>query len=255
MTRQTSSGPFSERIIEMRKLAVLSSRISSVVLRNWLRSDQRRAGNFVVLGFPKSGTTWVSQIIAEACGFDYRRDRVRVQLSNVLLHTHSINFVGTSNLIYVVRDPREAICSAARAIPPDRRSEAFDANGKIRFDFVVMAIERLPGATTSYVNHLTTCQEKGWRFVRFEDLKMDTVGTMAKVIALGDRPVEQEQVTEAVNKFDFNMLKKESNGDRFLAQSSLASWQDLLSQEALELVAERLAEPAAAFGYDLEPVA
>ncbi|MPQ95248.1 sulfotransferase domain-containing protein [Thioclava sp. JE_KL1] len=228
--------------------------IASVALRRQLRAERRRSNSFVVVGFPKSGTTWVSQLVAAACGYDFERNDVRLSADNVLLHTHSIQFEGRENLLYVVRDPREVICSAARTLPPARKAEAFEADGRVRPEFAKHVIEAFPGSTTGYANHLSTARVRDWPFVRFEDLKRDPVGTLQKRLTQAAHPASLDDIKAAVDAFDFARLKKVGVRDQFLARSALDSWRDLLSPALQADVARHLGEAAAPFGYDLDPI-
>lgn len=230
----------------------LRSGIASVLLRRYLIPEQRRNTNMVVTGYPKSGTTWVSQLCAGYFGYQYERNKIRFRRQNSLLHTHSVRFAGSANLLYVVRDPREVICSAARTLPESRRREAFDEQGTIRQTFVRSVIEGFPGATSDMASHLQTCVERQWSFVRFEDLKADAVAAMTEFVEQTGGELDRARLAAVVQAYDFSSLKQSRSTDAFLAQSSLASWKELLDEESLDMLRRALGSIPERFGYDLD---
>ncbi|MDE1466892.1 hypothetical protein [Aurantiacibacter sp. D1-12] len=234
------------------KVAKLKSSVFSVMMRNYLRSETRRQGNMVITGFPKSGTTWVSQVVASYLGLDYRRNDVRFQTRGALLHTHSIDFAGGSNVIYVARDPREAICSAARAASAAGEQAVFDNEGKILPSFVEATMASFPGATTSMKRHYAACVEREWPLIRFEDLKQEPMPALSDALSRCAKEIDCARLQAALDEFDFTKLKAKSGGDVFLAQSSLSSWKELLPAAALSAIVREVGEEASRLGYDLD---
>ena len=225
--------------------------VSSVIMRNYLKPERNRRTNMAVTGFPKSGTTWVSQLASSCLNLTYKRNTVPLRLSNTLIHTHSVAFQGRRNILYVTRDPREVICSAGRWIKGPWREKAFDSDGKLDHEFAALVLDDFPGATVGYKEHLETAIEKDWLFIRFEDLKSDAVGTLVKYFAHKGDPVPEAKIREAVDAFDFAAMRSQAPDDKFLSQSSVASWKSKLRPETLELVAAELGQTARHFGYDL----
>ena len=229
----------------------LKTRLTSIAQRNYLRSAKRREGNFVVTGYPKSGTTWVTQLIARLAGVAYEQRNLRFRFSGVALHTHSVDFHGANNILYVVRDPRESVCSAARAAKARNLPDVHNDDGTITDSFVQHAITDLPGALKPMRDHLQAGIDGGWTFVTFEGLKQDAHAEMrrlAKAFALGS---SEQDITDAIAAFDFERQREKNKGSVFYAQSSLASWKTLLSQSALDILEREVGQQASAFGYDL----
>lgn len=227
------------------------SRIASIALRNYLRDPRNRRGNFVVSGYPKSGTTWMTQLVAALNALDYRQGDVRFRIKGVALHTHSTAFDGRDDILYAVRDPRESICSAARAQQAGGRSGVFDETGRISDCFVRFAITALPGARQPMRDHLQTGIDCGWRVLRFEDIKKDPRAALRRLSDKFGWPVSDVDIVAAIDTFDFGRQKARNKGNVFFAQSALASWPGLLSPTALELLEQAVGSQAHAFGYDL----
>lgn len=229
----------------------LRSRIASIALRTYMYSPHTRRGNLVVSGYPKSGTTWVTQLAAHLAGLDYRQGDVRFRSRRVALHTHGTAFAGQGGILHAVRDPRETVCSAARAMQAQGRPRVFDAGGRVFDDFVGFAITALPGSRKSLRGHLQAGIDGDWPFVRFEDLKHDPHATLAELVDSFGWRAGPEDISAAIAAFDFGRQKARNEGNAFFARSAIASWTRLLSPGALDMLEEEVGEEARAFGYDL----
>ena len=203
----------------------------------------------MVNGYPKSGTTWVTQLIAHVLDLSYQKRHVRFRFNGVALHTHSISFEGQDRLLYVVRDPREVVCSAARVNAAKNWGDVFDANGHITESFVRHALFEFPGARATMPDHLSKCIDAGWEHVRFEDLKSHPVQTLSRILVhFGVNPSGAEP---ALKEFEFSAQKKQQPKDTSLSQSSLDSWRSLLTAGSLETIRNACGDQAAKFDYDL----
>ncbi|GHA85117.1 hypothetical protein GCM10009069_05290 [Algimonas arctica] len=190
--------------------------------------------------------------MAASCGYEYTRNRIEIRLTNTLLHTHSTSFEGNANLLYVVRDPRETLCSAARALSPTTSRIVYDEKGMIHPSFADYVIKHMPGATCSMKSHLNACLDSRWTVVRFEDVKRDPLSTLTHVVKQTGHSVSQEVIRSSIEELDFNRLKKASTDDRFLAKSSIDTWRTLLSAEVIQMLNHALGDAPRQFGYFLE---
>lgn len=229
----------------------LRSRVASVALRTYLKFEWARRSNFVVSGYPKSGTTWVTQLAAQLAGLKYNQGDVRFRLQGAALHTHGTSFEGQTNILYVLRDPRESVCSAARAMTALNRPGVLDDNGQVTDDFVTFAMNTLPGARQSMRDHLQAGIDGGWRFVRFEDLKADPQQSLVELSEHFGWAASHEDIKAAIEAFDFGRQRERNKGNVFFAQSSLASWTGLLGPMALDRLEAEVGKQAMAYGYDL----
>lgn len=233
----------------------LKNGLTSIALRKYLSDEKRRVGNFVVCGFPKSGTTWITQLIGHSTKLTYSQNRIRFRTKGVMLHTHWTSFSGSSGIIYVVRDPRETICSAARAMAARNKSGVFRRDGTLSIEFTKFACMKFPGSTTSLNEHLQKCVDNQWRFVKFEDMKHDPATTLKAALNASLLPYTEERLKEALIKFDFDSLKVKDRNNAFLAESSTSSWRSLLCEESHKIIVDHCGRAASAFEYNLIPEA
>jgi hypothetical protein len=70
-----------------------------------------RSTSVAVCGYPRSGTSWVSEALAGYYGLPCYRHYIAPKLHPQVLHTHSLGIGGVSRLFYLVRHPREVYIS------------------------------------------------------------------------------------------------------------------------------------------------
>ncbi|MGQ7848778.1 sulfotransferase domain-containing protein [Granulosicoccus sp. 3-233] len=227
------------------------SRVSSIALRNYLSKEANRVDSMVVCGYPKSGTTWVTQLVSHICGLAYSQNDVKFCTSGVVLHTHAMHFKGKAGLLYVVRDPREVVCSAARALSGKVGFAVYDAKGNVTADFVDYCMIRLPGARMDMASCMNLAKKNGWVVVRFEDLKNDAVRYIEGALADMGMIYSSELVVEACEKYDFMRLKREVSDSVFLAQSTTQSWKTHLTREGIEKIRSHCGEISSSYGYEI----
>lgn len=202
-------------------------------------------------GYPKSGTTWVTHLMARLAGLHYEQRRPNFRMTGVALHTHSVSFSGTNNLLYVVRDPRESVCSAARAAKARDQRGVFDEDGTITSGFVAHAITALPGALRPLRDHLQTGIDSGWTYARFENLKKDAQAELERLNQVFQFERSSAYIAETIEIYDFERQRERNKGNVFFAQSSLSSWKTLLKPASLDVLEREVGKQALAFGYDL----
>lgn len=210
------------------------TRMHSVLLRFWLQKESRRDRSFVVSGFPKSGTTWVTQLVAGALGLMYERGNVRLRREGVVLHTHGLAFAGQARLIYVVRDPREIVCSAYRA----QHGNIMSRGSRIDVDFALNVLRSFPGSRSSWKEHILRAINQSWCVIRFEDLKSHGAVELVRCLSSLDIDFELDQVESAFQSSNFDLLRHLSPVDGFLNISAIDSWKDVLHPDAEDQIFE-----------------
>lgn len=213
------------------------TRLNSVLLRYWLKDEFNRRGNFVVTGFPKSGTTWITQLMADSIGLKFSPGRVRFSSSGIALHTHGVSFTGSKRIIYVVRDPREVVCSAYRAQPPEWREEY----GEIDLTYATAVLTRFPGSRLSWNQHVEAAIEKKWQIIHFEDAKRNGLDCLLSVLNELKVLVTPHAIESSLEKNEFEMKRRERKDEGFLNVSAIDSWKVMLSNDVENSIFEMCA--------------
>jgi hypothetical protein len=220
------------------------SRLNSVTLRLYLKPEKNRANNLVVSGFPKSGTTWMTQLLASILQLSYSQNRVRFSCRGVALHTHSLSFSGQNNIVYIIRDPREVACSIHRALRGRREKPAGDSDPYccentelIDADFCRFALTRFPGSRAPWDSHVASALQRGWEVIYFEDLKTQPVEALRRLAVLQGR--SEDRIVRALETFDYVRLQSLNPASPFLNGSSISTWQDCLTPGAKDYIRDR----------------
>lgn len=94
------------------KLTVRRLRVRAYALRHQLlvRLLSGRLPYYVVNEFPKSGGSWLAEMIAEATGLPFRRNRP-IRFEKSVTHGHFLDPKGIRNAVVMWRDPRDVVVS------------------------------------------------------------------------------------------------------------------------------------------------
>lgn len=234
----------------------------------------------VLVSYPKSGSTWLRFLLGHVLSSDeVDFDSVRGALPRIgrhrgaprllpgrgrLVRTHDpldalVGLPGQP-VVYLVRDGRDVAVSYLHHL---RRIGSFEG------DLAALLPRFLSDGIDSYgpwhlhVLGAVASQERGgspFLTIRYEDLRSDTVGELARIVAfLGVEPETGRVEEAAADNSKERMRAKERisrllrnqsvNGSSFVRPDGGPSWQQLL--EAAEILQfERVAGPALrAFGY------
>ena len=236
-------------------LAIKLDAFRRVLLWNFF-SD--RTPHYLVSEYPKSGGSWVAQMIAEYLGIPFPRNRsVKLRQPTSLLHGHFLYSRRFHNAVYVLRDGRDVMTSAYfHMLTHNDRNPApmVDRHrSKLRFDDYDDVVGNLP----RFIEYLFVERAKGWFHfnwtdfvnsldndraivVKYEDLLDDTTSAMEQVLArlLGTQ-VDREKLNRIVDRFSFstqtNRKPEEEDRSSFLRKGTAGDWREKFSPEARQV--------------------
>lgn len=238
---------------------------------------------FFLVSFPKSGNTWLRVMIAnlqslktEDIAFHnvhefvpdtevvsqlgFVRDRASVfyqrPVQIVKSHDYYQRYYRNKKVIYVVRDPADALTSYYHYLnvrtDQDMDKEVFLAGGNSRVK-----------SWSRHVMGWRRAIDQGALLVKYEDMVADPEGSLARVADFIGLKVSREELATAVGRADFkrmkalekkygyfnnNQIKKKSNSE-FVRKGKVGEASDVFSEAQLERFARKNAKALAWYGY------
>jgi hypothetical protein len=156
-----------------------------------------------------------------------------------------------SRMIFLIRDPRDVAASALDATKEGNwMYEMMDEAGWKRKSMTDKGPDSVVrGRARTYLRQVESIREaynahRGRKvMIRYEDLRADTLGVMKRVYSVLEIPVEEEALTQAVEKHSWeNIPEKEKGEGKFYRKASPGGWHKDLTPEQAETV-ERITAP------------
>ncbi len=152
-----------------------------------------------------------------------------------------------SRVILLVRDPRDV---AASALDAHRRGSW---THKRRTRDVTLADENpddfVKGRATDFLQHITYAKRaydahRGYKvFIRYEDLRADTLGTMRRIYSTLEIPADESELSRAVQKHSWeNIPEDQKEPGKICRKATPGGWREDLTPEQIEIV-EKITAP------------
>lgn len=226
----------------------------------------------VVNEYPKSGGSWLSQMLAKVLGIPFPRNRLPMLCSSVL-QGHYLYSAGMRNVVVVWRDARDIAVSqyyhslifnhghngplvkATRARFHCEDYEDIHTNLP-RFIEFINSGRGHPSFTWSDFVHRWHGRS-GVVETRYESLRHDPVSELARVAAeISGRDYPAEIVEKAVDTFSFKRLSGREPGEEnvksFLRKGVCGDWKNHFSQEACAVFDRLAGRELVRLGYATE---
>lgn len=190
----------------------------------------------------------------------------------VMMKTHNANIIIgdvmliprylTRNAIYLVRDPRDVVCSFSRHIGKD-----IDSTIKIMSDQqnVLYNAGRAPHYTGDWSLNVTTWRDQDEfpvLLLKYEDLLSCPVEEFTKVVRSLGQTVNDKNIKSAIELCSLNRLKRQEKKKGFIEQSDKNNsffhkgksgyWTEVLSQNQVRQIEHLHGEVMESLGYRLE---
>ena len=230
-----------------------------------------------VTGYPKSGTTWACQMVADYLRLPFPRFTLLPVGCPAAVQGHQRVWKRYRKGVYVLRDGRDVLVSQyffhARLIPEGdhphlpahlRRIYPGLVNKKNLRDNFAPFLERQMRAPSSaranWADHVRSYFEvrnPNVVLLRYEDLLRDGEKTLAEAMArlTGEEP-DFQRSGDAIRKYSFRTLTGRSPGqeDRssFLRKGQAGDWVNHFTREAAEIFDHSCGEMLIAAGYETD---
>ena len=224
---------------------------------------------YVVNEFPKSGGTWVGQMLGRALGVPFPRNRLPV-LRPSIMHGHYLRPRGIRNAVVVWRDGRDVMVSwyhqqliphewnrlqvarSRRELPLENYDDVYENLPA----FIEYAFTRPHSPGFSWTDFARRWHgRKGEVHVRYEDLRRDTAPTLRRVVSeLTGEELDPERASEIVAEFSFERQSGRRSGEEdkksFLRKGVVGDWREQFSQEARRVFDRYAGEELVLLGYE-----
>lgn len=224
---------------------------------------------YVVNEFPKSGGTWVGQMLGRALDVPFPRNRLPM-LRPSIMHGHYLSPFGMMNATVAWRDGRDVMVSwyhqclspheyNDEQVKQARRELPFADYGDVYGNlpaFIEWAFTRpsAPRFTWSdFVRRWHTREDAV--HVRYEDLRRDPAGELDRMVEelTGDR-IGPESAREIADAFSFEKQAGRKSGEEntksFLRKGVVGEWKERFSPEARRVFDRYAGEELVLLGYE-----
>lgn len=229
---------------------------------------------YFVCGFPRSGTTWVSEILADYLNLPRPRHYIFPIGFASVIHTHASAKSGLTNCFYVVRDGRDAMVSLYFSTMNHMRREQYPAKRRftklfgVNFDpndvqnnlplFLEDQFVRPSGASQHWGEHTLMWLDRAQNtpnevvLTRYEILLQNTTQEFNRVLAAMFDTVDDDLLLEAVNRQSFKrqLRRPQEQHQTFLRQGQAGDWKSHFSQESAEIFDHYAGKALVELGYE-----
>lgn len=228
---------------------------------------------YIVNEYPKSGGSWVGQMLADLLSIPFPRNR-RPELRSCVMHAHYPYMLGLRNVLVVFRDGRDAMVSAyyhflvpseknsPKLVARTREALGFDDYDDIRTNLPTFIeymfngfVSRLNPFRFSWADFVDEWVDRDVVSLRYEDLLRDTTGTMGRVVEelTGRRPFE-DRLSAVADKYSFARQTSRAPGQEdignFLRKGIAGDWKEKFSPSARRVFAEFAGAQLIRLGYE-----
>lgn len=228
---------------------------------------------YVVNEYPKSGGTWVGQMVSRATGLPFPRNQFPA-LSTSMMHGHYLRPWGIENALVVWRDGRDMMVSwyhhtlfvneSGRNAPivNELRSRLqFDDYHDVRSNlpaFIEQCFTQYRPMSFSWPQFVSEwCGRDDVTYVRYEDLRTNGPVELQRIVqALTGETITVNQAAEIVEEFSFarqaGRKPGQENKNSFLRKGIVGDWRNQFSPEACRVFDEYAGEALIKLGYELD---
>jgi len=228
-----------------------------------------------VTGYPKSGTTWLTQLTADYLQLPFPRYPILPVGCPAVMHGHESVSPRDPSGVYLARDGRDAIVSLffhlMRGVPegdnpkltprmrhlfPGFTTKADVAGNMARFlERQMHSPTASPCNWNEHVMSALRLTRDDWAFVRYEDLLANPYETFVGAMGrLTKRPVDERRARMAIEKFDFATQAGRKHGDEkrgaYLRKGQAGDWRNHFTRQMAEIFQSHCGEALVAAGYE-----
>lgn len=227
------------------------------------------ASHVVVNEFPKSGGTWLSQMLSDALDLPFPQNRLP-NLNSCIMHGHYLSGAQGKRMVVLWRDGRDVVVSmyhhylflSGKGMP---RIEKKIGN-KLDFTDPQDLISNLPRFLEfafkdkvtpkySWSDHVDSWSDKEATFVRYEDLRINTCEELGRVVLeVTGNEANYEELARIIDKYSFENQsgRKPGKEDKssFVRKGIVGDWRNHFTKESREIFHHYAQTQLVQLGYE-----
>ena len=266
--RLLATGEFPMRRRRYRRLISLSHQATF-----WLGKRFRKAVPLMfVLGYPKSGTSWVCQLLADYYRLPFPQHSILPIGFPAVVHGHELPSNKFPLGVYVMRDGRDVMVSSYFHMRSDLQAggnySRYSAVFR-NFDLHAPAQENLPKFIESQAS-VPLCRDGNWgkhvssyflldhpglKLLRYETLRTEPVAAFAALIeAMTSGAVDENQVQESIGRFSFERLAgrmpNSEDSNSYLRKGVIGDWRNHFNRASARIFDRHFGQALIRCGYE-----
>lgn len=241
----------------------------------WLGTRFRRAVPLMfVLGYPKSGTSWMCQLLADYFRLPFPQHSILPIGFPAVVHGHEIPSNKYPIGVYVVRDGRDVMVSTYFHLRSDllaggkyHRYSAvfrnFDLNAPAQQnlpEFIEYQASVPPCRDGHWGKHVSTyflLDQPGLKLLKYEDLRSEPVAAFSALIeAMTGDKADENQVRESIGRFSFERLAgrrpNSENANSYLRKGMVGDWRNYFNRESAGVFDKHFGDALIQWGYETD---
>lgn len=267
-------------------MSKLKSKLEQLVRLIYVGTITRLNNSILLVEYPKSGGTWLGQLVSEYCLVKFPRNKIPT-LETSLYHGHYLpkkRLLKNDHIIYLVRDGRDVMISLyyhrlifndknkmfdKKEVDYHREQLNFDDLHDVKSnlgDFIDFSFTHKP----SKLHHFTFMgnwfdYNSAWLnamesqsniyMVKYEDLLKDTHKTMLTLLeSMGETNIDNERLKAIIAKYSFENQTKRKKGQldtkSFLRKGISGDWKNYFSEEHKQKFKAYTANLLVRLGYE-----
>lgn len=226
-----------------------------------------------VIGFPRSGTTWITSLVSEVLGLPYVEASLTPLFGPCVYHGHERAKEKYDRAVYVLRDGRDIMVSlyfhlwsgtAAGVASPEQMDRWYgdpedpeDVAARMP-EFIEDQMNDPHGRHPNWPEHVRSyfeTQNRDMCLIRYEDMLKEPIEELKNALesSFVDE-LDREWVERAVRKYDFERTSGRSRGeeekDAFQRKGVSGDWRNYFNSEAAETFDQYAGDTLVKAGYE-----
>ncbi len=236
--------------------------------------NETSENDIFIVGYPKSGNTWLQNIIVEiAYGLDiskvgdtmlqelvpdvhFKRHYSRF-MEKMFFKSHFLPQPDYRKVIYLIRDGRDVMVSYYHYL---------HALGHIKSDLNTTIINGYDFFPSTWSSHVDAWLENPFKseiiFLKYEDLLKNPNKEIKKIVDFADLDADDALINRAIERTSFNRMKKREKkggwdanrnwpkGKTFIRKGKSGSYKEELSEDAIGVLLRDFGETLEKCGYE-----